>query len=180
MKRNVSRNTVFWKCHFSSLITRVTPLAWLRLVGLVWVPPAESRLTWNFWRISSVGLWSHSSTLISGCCSKSEALGVLVCRLTLECLGSSSSSKLLNSGILFCFVCHKKTFRCTSGVPNKAVSESRFLLGLVDTQEVQLLHHGAGDQRLGVTCLTSASSLSSISISKSWFPSEGRYDSQPK
>lgn len=50
--------------------------------------------------ISSVGLCSHSSTLISGCCSRSEALGVLVCLFTLECFGSSSSSKLLNSGIL--------------------------------------------------------------------------------
>lgn len=50
--------------------------------------------------ISFVGLCSHSSTLISGCCSRSEALGVLVCRFTFECLGSSSSSKLLNSEIL--------------------------------------------------------------------------------
>lgn len=59
-----------------------------------------NQLTWNFWMISLVGLCSHSSTLISGCCSRSEALGVLVCLFTLECLGSSSSSKLLNSGIL--------------------------------------------------------------------------------
>lgn len=58
-------------------------------------------LTWNFWMISWVDLCIHSSTLISGCCSRSEALGVLVCLFTLECLGNSSSSKLLNSGILW-------------------------------------------------------------------------------
>lgn len=53
--------------------------------------------------ISWVGLSCHSSTLISGCCSSSEALGVLICLFTLECLGSSSSSKLLNSGILYSY-----------------------------------------------------------------------------
>lgn len=58
------------------------------------------RLTWNFCRISNVDLWNHSSMLISGCCSRSEAFGVLVWRFTFECLGNSSSSKLLNSGIL--------------------------------------------------------------------------------
>ena len=57
-------------------------------------------LTWNFWMISWVGLWSHSSSLISGCCSRSVTLGVLICLFTLECFGSSNSSKLLNSGIL--------------------------------------------------------------------------------
>lgn len=62
--------------------------------------PEAPALTWNFWMISRVGLWSHSSSLISGCCSRSEALGVLVCLFTLECFGSSNSSKLLNSGIL--------------------------------------------------------------------------------
>lgn len=62
--------------------------------------PEAPGLTWNFWMISWVGLWSHSSSLISGCCSRSEALGVLVCLFTLECFGSSNSSKLLNSGIL--------------------------------------------------------------------------------
>lgn len=62
--------------------------------------PFFTQLTWNFWMISWVGLCSHSSTLISGCCSRSTALGVLVCLFTLECFGSSSSSKLLNSVIL--------------------------------------------------------------------------------
>ncbi|TNN68365.1 hypothetical protein EYF80_021418 [Liparis tanakae] len=58
------------------------------------------RLTRNFWTTSWVGFCRHSSTVISGCCSSSEALGVLICLFTLECFGSSSSSKLLNSGIL--------------------------------------------------------------------------------
>lgn len=57
-------------------------------------------LTLSFWRISWVGLFFHSVMAISGCCSSSGALGVLLCRLTFECLGSSSSSKLLNSGSL--------------------------------------------------------------------------------
>ena len=57
-------------------------------------------LTWNFCMISKVGFFCHSSTLISGCCSRSDALGVLICRFTLECFGISNSSKLLNSGIL--------------------------------------------------------------------------------
>lgn len=52
---------------------------------------------------------NHSSTLISGCCSRSETLGVLVCLFTLECFGSSSSSKLLNSGIL----CMKTQWKCS-------------------------------------------------------------------
>lgn len=50
--------------------------------------------------ISLVDLCFHSSMSISGCCSRFEALGVLVCLFTLECLGISSSWKFLNSGIL--------------------------------------------------------------------------------
>ena len=84
-----------------------------------------NQLTWNFWMISLVGLCSHSSTLISGCCSRSEALGVLVCLFTLECLGSSNSSKLLNSGIL-----HTQTH----------ISQSQVIFAHRQWIHVQVLH----------------------------------------
>ena len=57
-------------------------------------------LTFSFWRISWVGLFLHSVMVTSGFCSCSGALEVLLCRLTFECLGTSNSSKLLNSGSL--------------------------------------------------------------------------------
>lgn len=80
---------------------------------LLWKPHLEpcgndNFLTFSFWRISWVGLFFHSVTAISGCWSSSGALGVLLCRLTFECLGSSSSSKLLNSGSL---EMERKSFR---------------------------------------------------------------------
>lgn len=57
-----------------------------------------------------MGLFFHSATVRSGCRSSSGALEALLCRLTFECLGSSSSSKLLNSGSL-------ETKRAGSGLP---------------------------------------------------------------
>lgn len=57
-------------------------------------------LTLSFCRISYVDLFFQSLIFTSGCCSSSEALGVLDCLLTFECFGRSSSSKLLNTGAL--------------------------------------------------------------------------------
>lgn len=57
-------------------------------------------LTLSFCRISYVDLFFQSLIFTSGCCSSSEAFGVLDCLLTFECFGRSNSSKLLNTGAL--------------------------------------------------------------------------------
>lgn len=57
-------------------------------------------LTFSFWRISWVDLFLHAVMVMSGSCLSSGVSTVLLCRLTFECLGNSSSSKLLNSGSL--------------------------------------------------------------------------------
>lgn len=108
--------------------------------------PGQARLTSSFCRMSWVGLARHSARLTSGCSSSSVAWEALLCRLTLECLGSSSSSKLLNSGGL-------ETDRERSGRPSPTRRRGRTpdpdsLLGVADAQEIQLLHHRSGDQRL--------------------------------
>lgn len=72
--------------------------AWRR--GPVLASVITSLLTFSFWRISWVDLFLHAAMVMSGSCLSSGVSTVLLCRLTFECLGNSSSSKLLNSGSL--------------------------------------------------------------------------------
>lgn len=72
--------------------------AWQR--GPVLASVITSLLTFSFWRISWVDLFLQAVTVMSGSCLSSGVSTVLLCRLTFECLGNSSSSKLLNSGSL--------------------------------------------------------------------------------
>lgn len=85
----------------------------------------------------------------SGCCSSSGLLEALLCRLTFECLGSSSSSKLLNSGSL-----EMKKRKCRISCVSAAISrmtvttQRDLLFRVADSEEVKLFDHGSGYQGL--------------------------------